>query len=149
VHSPQFGNRKTGVQYSIRPSAYIVIQDEAGNIATTRSPHGHFLPGGGIDPGESAQLAAVREAHEECGFIIANLQHLCDATEFVHSLKYQTHYEKRSTFFTADIVSLTAATEPSHQLLWLSLEEALRQLTHESHSYAVKVFLALAQQRKP
>ncbi|GAC1644590.1 MAG: NUDIX hydrolase [Acidobacteriaceae bacterium] len=141
MSSPAFGKREPSVDYTLRPSAYVILTDASANIATTRSPHGHFLPGGGIDTGESAEQAAIREAYEECGFIIAHLQPLCQATQYVHSRKYQAHYEKRSTFFTAAITSILEPTEPSHQLIWLEPMDAIRQLTHESHAYAIRSFL--------
>lgn len=50
-------------------AAVILVQD--GSLALIRRVRGdevyYLFPGGGVDPGESAEEAAVREAHEELG----------------------------------------------------------------------------------
>lgn len=53
-----------------RASACVVAQDETGRILLhRRSDNGCWaLPGGGIEPDETAAVAAVREALEETGF---------------------------------------------------------------------------------
>lgn len=52
------------------PTADIIIHDpERGIVIIGRAnePHGFALPGGYIDEGEQAELAAIREAREETG----------------------------------------------------------------------------------
>ena len=64
-----YGNRigKTAI---LSPSATAIILDEAGEkiLLTRRSDNGRWcLPGGAMDPGESAQEACIRETLEETG----------------------------------------------------------------------------------
>ncbi len=66
----RFGERirKEGV---LRPGASALIFDEAreGVLLTRREDNGRWcLPGGGMDPGESAAEACVREVLEEMGW---------------------------------------------------------------------------------
>jgi 8-oxo-dGTP diphosphatase len=65
-----FGVRSEGERWVIRPSAYGLLEDQDGRIAVVRSQDGIFLPGGGIEIGETPQEAIRREALEECGLVV-------------------------------------------------------------------------------
>ena len=56
----------------IRVAAYAVITDDAGRILLAHwnegGRSGWTLPGGGLDPGEDPERAAVREVFEETGY---------------------------------------------------------------------------------
>jgi 8-oxo-dGTP pyrophosphatase MutT (NUDIX family) len=65
--APLFGFRSEVERWVIRPSAYGVLEDQAGRLAIVRSRDGVFLPGGGVDAGETPEEAILREALEECG----------------------------------------------------------------------------------
>src|SRR5438067_9364537 len=96
-----FGTQLAGCDYVVRPSAYALVPNDAGAIAVVRTPKGVFLPGGGIDAGESAEQAVVREAREEAGLVVATVGTLCRAVEFTHALDEEAWYQKVSTFVTA------------------------------------------------
>ncbi|MGR6923859.1 NUDIX domain-containing protein [[Actinomadura] parvosata] len=61
-----------------RATARVLLVDPAGRILLYRGrllqvehrPYAWFTPGGGIDPGESASLAAARELREELGYAV-------------------------------------------------------------------------------
>jgi len=136
--TPVFGVREPGQAYTRRPSAYAIVRDGGVAIAVVRTPRGHFLPGGGIDDGESAAQAATREAREEAGLVLGDARAIGDAEEFMRSDEEQAWFRKVCTFFVADVVGRTAATEHDHALVWLEPASALAVLTPETHRWAVQ-----------
>ena len=51
----------------------VVAEDQSGRIMLVRHTYlsGWHLPGGGVDPGESTEAAAIRELREETGLVAA------------------------------------------------------------------------------
>ena len=64
--------------------------------------------------------------------------------EFVHSPVYKKHFVKHSHFYLANTLGRCESIELDHELLWLTLDEALAQLKDGSHRWAVTRFLDLA-----
>lgn len=122
----------------VRPSAYGLLGDEADRVAVLDTPQGLILPGGGMDPGESAADTVVREAREECGLVLATGSWRLYAVELIYSTAERTHFEKRCTFLDVRIAGpAVAPIELDHELLWLEPDEAMAELWHESHRWAV------------
>jgi 8-oxo-dGTP diphosphatase len=71
-----FGRRVAEATYVRRPSVYAVITNGAGQVAVVRTAQGVFLPGGGIERGETPEQAVLREALEECRLDIRLLSRL-------------------------------------------------------------------------
>lgn len=147
--TPQFGQAAPGSAYPDRPAAFAVIERE-GRIALVRvERRGRGLvldlPGGGIDEGETAAEAAVRECGEEAGLVVA-----LDAEPFVHADHFFLHNDgvvrnTRGAFFLGRVMREDAALkiEDDHELVWSAPEEALLRLDRESHVWAVVTWLRL------
>jgi 8-oxo-dGTP diphosphatase len=127
-----------GARYVVRPSAYAIARNADGELAVVRTPGGCFLPGGGIEPGETAEQAVAREAREECGLVLEPRASIGKAVEIVYSARKHTCFEKRSTFITTDVVGAGAPEETDHELLWLDIDRALDQLSRGSHRWIVR-----------
>jgi len=121
----------------VRPSAYVILRDDGRRIAVVRAERGWFLPGGGIEPGETPEEAAVRETREECGLEIEVGAAIGTATEIVHAPAGHTGVDKLSSFFEALVVGVTRDLEPEHELSWLTLDQATARLAHASHRWAI------------
>lgn len=136
-NEPVFGTRVEGCPYVVRPSAYALVLNEHGNLAVVRTLQGCFLPGGGIQPGENPEQAVEREAKEECGLVLESRTVAGKAVEIVYSAEENVCFEKRSTFIEAEVIGMTLPAEVDHELLWLAPIQAIKSLSHGSHSWAV------------
>lgn len=135
---PTFGKRIEGCPYIVRPSAYALIRRGANELAVVRNAEGLFLPGGGIEAGEGAAQAIRREAIEECGLILRTGAFKLTAIEIVYSSDENTCFEKQSTFLEADVIGFCSPSEGGHELVWLSIDQAIETLSPESHRWAVE-----------
>lgn len=135
---PRFGTPPENETIIIRPSAYGCITDNQGRIAVIRNPKGIYLPGGGIDAGESHEEAVVREVIEECGLVVRIGRWITHAVEFVYSEPERTHFAKRSIFVDCIVEEVGAnKIEEDHDLLWVDSETAAGVLSPLSHGWAV------------
>lgn len=139
---PVFGTPPARGVPVARPSAYAIVIDGRGRIAVVQTSKGTFLPGGGIEAGESPRDAIEREALEECGLTLSFGSWTAHAVQFVHSEPESTHFEKRCTFLDATLETLGGGSEADHVLLWMAAEEASDRLTPESHGWAVASWLS-------
>ncbi|MEZ0370147.1 MAG: NUDIX domain-containing protein [Candidatus Sericytochromatia bacterium] len=128
-----FGNEEPERQYTLRPSAYALLLDEQGCLAVVEAPDGYFLPGGGIESGESAQDAVLREISEETGQGAHVLWHLAEADQFIGE------WLKRSSFYLAEL-DPEPESVGEYQVHWLIPEQAQTRLTYESHRWMVERF---------
>ena len=134
-----------GVAVVPRPSAWALVSDGTGRIAVVRTPQGVFLPGGGLEPGEDAAAAVVREAREECGLDIVPGEEVGRADEVVHAAAEGTWFEKRGSFLAATVAAHGVAPgEADHALAWLAPAEAAATLAHASHRWAVERWMERA-----
>ena len=135
---PVFGVRGEAEHYTVRPSAYGVAEDSRGQLAVVRTSYGVFLPGGGIEEGETPEQAVVRETLEECGLVVRVGGWKIHAVQFIYSEADRAHYEKLSTFVDATVEAVASlVTEADHALEWMAPEAASRLLSPESHRWAV------------
>jgi len=134
---PVFGAAPAMECCIVRPGAYAIVHD-AGRVALVRTREGHFLPGGGIEPGESVEQAIVREVREETGLAVRPGAWRTRAIAFVDSAAELMHYEKRGTFVACEPLGPAAApTEPHHELVWVDAAAAAALLGDASHRWAL------------
>jgi 8-oxo-dGTP diphosphatase len=116
-----------------------VIQNDRGEFAVVRTSEGTYLPGGGMDPGETPHETVIRETLEECGLAIRVGSWQTVAVQFAWSETEQTYFEKRCTFVDAKVLGPdTSRLEADHELFWVDADRACEMLTHESHGSVVR-----------
>ncbi len=146
---PQFGDAEPGKSYPDRPAAFVVVE-QGSQIALVRvswEGRGHLLhlPGGGIDPGETAAQAAIRECGEEAGLVVE-----LDAEPFTWADHYFLHHDgvvrnTRGAFFAGRVarVEPELKVETDHELVWMEPALAMARLDRPSHAFAVREWLRL------
>ena len=139
---PRFGTRSESKRLIVRPSAYGFILNRDGRLAVVRSPEGTFLPGGGIEEGETPEEAVVRETLEECGLVVHVGECVSRAVQLV--VVEDVLLEKRSLFFDARIESESSRVEHGHETMWVAPAAADRLLSRESQSWAVRDWMERA-----
>jgi len=137
---PVFGTRVSGCPYIARPSAYAVVRNDSGAIAVVRTPKGHYLPGGGMEHGESPEQTICRETREETGLILEPQSLLGNAIEIVYSAEEGACFEKRCSFVQAKVVGQVSLREADHELIWVTIDQAVRMLSHQSQCWAIRTF---------
>ena len=79
-----FGEQVDGHTYHARRAVYAVIRDSEGRVATVQE-HGHlWLPGGGIEGGETPEQALVREVEEECAQRLQIVEKIGEALQYFY-----------------------------------------------------------------
>jgi len=78
----KFGKHNPEAEYRQRPGAYAVILDGQGKFAAVKGQDKIFLPGGGVDPGESLEETLTREVREECACEVVIGRYLGGAIQY-------------------------------------------------------------------
>lgn len=137
---PQFGEPTTG--YKDRPSAYAVAIHDGKILVMIVNGHRYFLPGGGIDGGETAEQAVVREVKEESGYRVVSLKEIGKANQFLIDKKAGP-LNKLGTFFliTVDLTDVGHGQEADHVPAWVSPEDFFASRAHAFSRWAVRQVL--------
>jgi 8-oxo-dGTP diphosphatase len=134
-----FGAPVPGHGYDPRPGVYAVVLDATGRVAVVQNPRGAFLPGGGVEAGETPEQALGREVREECGYALDVIMRLGEASQFVLSPGKLRGLEKRGVFFRATFTErLGEPTSSEDNLTWLAPDIALRTLSLESQVWVTE-----------
>jgi len=129
--TPVFGEKLPGVVYHPRPGAYALVFDVAGRVALVHEDEDWYLPGGGVEPGETVEQALVREVLEECACGVRIESRFGSAIEYLVSragrpIEVQAHY------FRASFVGMSTAE-------WLSPAEACALVRRQGDAWAITV----------
>ena len=130
-----------GKRYVMRPGAYAILPLGRNLLLTHQEePTPEFqLPGGGIDPGESAIQALHREVFEETGWRIAAPRKLGVFRRFTYMPEYDLWAEKLCHIYTARPVrELGPPSEAGHMAVWMKPDEAAHRLANEGDRYFVE-----------
>jgi 8-oxo-dGTP diphosphatase len=141
-----FGKKEPGIIYKWRPGVYGIIFNDAKNkIALIRTDDGkYFLPGGGLENGESHEECLVREGREEIGKSLSVGEWIGKAQRYFFSTNDQQHYLGEGDFYFAHISGeADGPTEIDHHLEWNEFDSAVDHLFHEHQRWAVQLALSI------
>ncbi len=140
---PIFGSPLSGLAYKDRPGAYALIQNERSEIAVVKTAVGYYLPGGGIEEGETAEGALARECWEECGFGIRVQRKCGSAVQYI--VAPEGPFRIIGDFFAVTVEGAhSAQTRGEHELLWLWPENAALNMQRPFEAWAIRNFAASA-----
>ena len=140
--APQFGVPAPGRGYPDRPAAFGVLEKDGKIALVTVTKPGYApwfdLPGGAIDPGEDDRTALVREFGEETGLSVRPGPFLGRADQFFTNTDGES-FNNRQSLYEAILEGEAAQLkiEKDHELVWAPPLEALKNLRHDSHAWAV------------
>ena len=134
-----FGVADRHTRYQERGAAYAVVLDDERRAAVVHARHGLFLPGGGIQAGESPAEAVLRESLEECGRPLEIRSEIGQAIQYCHG--EEGPLRAYHLFFEAQFQG--PASQPAeYPMSWVHIVEAGAWFRYESHVWAVRTLLA-------
>lgn len=135
----RFGDTpERGRNYVRRAGAFAILPLDGHLLLTHQeAPEPEIqLPGGGIDPGESAVAALHREVFEETGWRISNPRRFGVFRRFVYMPEYDLWAEKICTIFVArPTLCLGPPSETGHSALWQTPGDAAQSVANPGDRY--------------
>ena len=136
---------KPGMRYRQRPGAYAILMRGDSVLLTHQlEPEPEFqLPGGGIDPGETAVRALYREAFEETGWSISAPRRLGAFRRFTYMPEYDLWAEKLCHIYLArPALRHGPPREPGHTAIWAPAVDAPKMLANEGDRHFLERLLS-------
>lgn len=113
-----FGVPEPGRCYHDRVGAYLIAM-RAGLIALIQTSRGYFLPGGGIEPGESPEACIRRELMEEAGGDV-KLTRLVGTADSYERHPVLGWFHPVQYYYMGELMRRAGVpVEPDHKLVWM------------------------------
>ncbi len=133
-----FGTCEPGNTYRRRHAAYGVLIDAGGRVGVISLANGYYwLPGGGVDAGETPEAALVREAREELARGVRIVAHLGHATEYFYSRDDDCHFQTEADLYRMELTE-ELGNQAEYCLEWRPVGEVLASLFLQCHRLAVE-----------
>ena len=131
-----FGAQVDGHTYHIRRAVYVVIRDSAGRVAAVQA-HGYlWLPGGGIEGGETPEQALVREVEEECAQRLHIVEKMGEALQYFYAPSEDTYFAMYAIFYTGTFLGKTPG-QAALPFVWVCPDDKT-PFFHASHVWAAQ-----------
>jgi 8-oxo-dGTP diphosphatase len=135
-----FGENIDNLVYIKRKGVYAVIYNpEKSSFLTVKNEQGHyFLPGGGIEVGESHSDCLEREVVEETGFKAIIGDYIGKAMRYFTSTKNEPMLNDGYFYLMSLSERIQEPMEPDYSIEWVNLLDIKELLFHEHHLWAVE-----------
>jgi len=138
--TPIYGEKLEGQNYIVRPGVYGITFDANQRIALVKVPYGYHLPGGGIEQGEDELTCLKREFLEETGYSVEIGAQITICRQYTYSERSKNYYELVGHFYFTHInENRIAPIELDHELVWHTVDDAVKLLSLEYQVEAVKL----------
>ena len=141
-----YGQKVPDVVYRHREGAYAVILDDGGNVALVEAPaaggpeRGLFLPGGGIEPGETPEACLRRECLEELGCEIELEGLFCAGEEYLYAPSDGRYLHVTGHCYRASLgARVQEPVEQDHVLRWLPATQGANDMFLNYQAWAVRL----------
>jgi len=134
----EFGIQEGGVEYQERTGAYGVVF-KGDFVFIEKARLGYFLPGGGLEKGETPEAALEREFLEETGCEITNASFLGKTQE--HIMLDERYARKIGYFYSVDLGEKTAPSYPDghkYPVEWVHVDTIKEFMPLESQWWAIE-----------
>lgn len=132
-----FGEKIEDAKYYDRPGTYLLCVKDS-KLAVVKIPKGYFLPGGGIDEGESKEDCLKRECIEELGCKVSIIEYLGCAEMYSIHERYG-HFHPIQYFYIGEVLEkIVEPVELDHELQWIPLDEVQGMLYLQTQQWAVE-----------
>ena len=135
-----FGEKISGVLYHDRVGAYAIIISNR-KIVVTRTRGGKiFLPGGKIEQDETEIECIERECMEELGMRVVVKELIAIGERYFYLESNNMYSHPIAHFYYCDeYEKVSDPLEDGGEYMWMTFEEAMEQLYHPHHRWAVKL----------
>jgi 8-oxo-dGTP pyrophosphatase MutT (NUDIX family) len=131
-----FGEQVDGQTYHARRAVYAVIPDSDGRVAAVRYRGNLFLPGGGIEGGETPEQALVREVAEECAQRLHIAGKMGEALQYFYAPSEGTYFAMHAVFYVGAFLGQILG-QVALPFVWV-FPDGKAQFFHASHVWAAQ-----------
>lgn len=131
-----FGTQVDGQTYHARRAVYTVISDREGRVAAVRYCGNLFLPGGGIEAGESPEQALGRAVEEECAQRLHIAGKIGEALQYFYASSDDKYFAMHAIFYTGAFLGQTPG-QAACSVIWV-FPDAKAGFFHTSHVWAAQ-----------
>jgi 8-oxo-dGTP diphosphatase len=131
-----FGEQVDGHTYYARRAVYAVIPDSNGRVAAVRYCGNLFLPGGGVEGGETAEQALVREVAEECAQRLHIAGKIGEALQYFYAPSDDKYFAMHAVFYAGVFLGQIPG-QAEYPVVWV-LPDDKAPFFHASHVWAAQ-----------
>lgn len=139
---PVFDKKEDSKAYTRRIGVYgLLIHEDKIGIIEMMDDHEFFLPGGGLENGESMNECLEREFFEEIGSDCILLEYIGLSGRYFHSERRHEYFYGLGYFYVVKLDGeRRKPIEKNHRLVWLTLAEAKQKLHHNYQTWAIEAY---------